>query len=129
MVHSSRSVTRSVGFVDPSASTFVPTALPSHVYRTTSATHEPMTVLSTCVPSESHPYTRSVDPGATTVGHTQLHIASHPLTQSVASVGPSSATSTHTGQTFPHPASFSDRQSALHSGSTGIYNINCVSLF
>lgn len=129
MVHSSRPVTRSVGFVDPSASTFAPTAPPSHVSHTTSASHDLVTAPSTRVPSESCPHTQSIDSAATTVGHTQLHTTLRPFTRSVASVRPSSATSARTRQTFPRPASSSDGQSTLHLGSICIYNINFVSLF
>ena len=126
MVPSSRPVTRSVGSIDPFSSTFAPTAPPSHVSHTTLATHDFMTTLSTRVPSGSRPDTRFVDSVAITIGHTQFHTSSCPLTQSV---GLSSDTSAHTGQTFPHPTSSSDGQSALLLGSTCIYNINFVSLF
>ena len=119
----------SVGSVDPSASTFTPIALPSHVSRTTLTTHDPMTALSTRVPSASRPYTRPVDSAVTTVGHTQLYTTLRLSTRSVASVGPYFATSARTRQTFPHSTSSSDEQSALHLGSTCIYNIKFVSLF
>ena len=125
-VPSSRPVTRSVGSADPSSSTFVPTSPPSHVPRTTSDTHDLMNTSSPRVLSESRPHTRSIDSVVTTVGRTQLHTISRPLTRSV---GPSSTTAGHTGQSSPHPASSSDGQSVLHSGSTGIYNINFVLLF
>ena len=79
-VPSSRPVTRSVGYADPSTSTFAPTAPPSHVPRTRSDTHDRMTTSSPRVPSDSRPHTRSVDSAATTVGHTQLHTISRPFT-------------------------------------------------
>ncbi len=125
MVPKTRPVTRSVGSADPSTSTFAPTAPPTHVSRTTSASHDPVTAPSTRVLSDSRPHTRSVDSAATTVGRTQLHTISRPLTRSV---GPSSTTAGRTGQSSLHPASSSDGQSVLHSGSTGIYNINFVLL-
>ena len=125
-VPSSHPMTRSVGSADPSTSTFAPTAPPSHVPRTRSDTHDRMTTSSPRVPSDSRPHTRSVDSAATTVGHTQLHTISRPSTRSV---GPSSTTAARTGQSSPQPASSSDGQSVLHSGSTGIYNINFVLLF
>ena len=124
-VPSSCPVTRSVGSADPSASTFVPNAPPSHVPRT-SDTHDRMTTSSPRVPSESRPHTRSVDSTTTTTGHAQLHTISRPFTRSVS---PSSTTSARTGRSSPHPTSSSDGQSVLHSGSTGIYNINFVLLF
>ena len=118
-------MTRYVGSTDPSTSTFAPTAPLSHVPHTTSDTHDLMTTSSPRVPSESRPHTRSVDSAVTTVGRTQLHTISRPFTRSAS---PSSTTTARTGQSSPHPASSSDGQSVLHSGSTCIYNINFVSL-